>query len=184
VSRLVALLIVLASMPAAAGGPPEARLGAMVGLQRSDRSAWVIGPSIEITIIEQLSIRGETLIEFGDLDDPFGPTNFRGGDGPHVNHVMFGPVWRPPEYARYGLSLGAEAGFLIMHSVFAADHFSDRFAVGAFAQAGHRLGPLFFALQLRVDASPAIDMAGPEGQDVQTTTGRLNFVVEFPIDVR
>ena len=159
----------------------------MVGLQRSDRSAWVIGPSLEITLTEQLAIRGETFIEFGDLDAPFGPTNFRGGDGPHVNHVMFGPVWRPPEYARYGLSLGAEAGVLIMHSVFSVredDHFAKRAAIGAFAQAGHRLGPLFLALQLRVDASARINMAGPEGQDVQTTTGRFNFVVEFPIDVR
>ena len=157
----------------------------MVGLQRSDRSAWVIGPSLEITLTEQLAIRGETFIEFGDLDAPFGPTNFRGGDGPHVNHVMFGPVWRPREYATYGLALGAEAGVLVMHSVFApGDHFRKAPAVGAFAQAGHKLGPLFFALQLRLDASKAIDMSGPEGQDVPTTTGRLNFVVEFPLDVR
>ncbi len=157
----------------------------MAGLQRTDRSAWVVGSSLEITIIDPISIRGEALLEFGDLDSPFGKSNLRGGDGPHVNHVMFGPVWRPREYAKYGLALGAEAGVLVMHSVFApGDHFRKAPAVGAFAQAGHKLGSLFFALQLRVDASKPIDMSGPEGQDVQTTSGRLNFVVEFPLDVR
>ncbi len=170
-------------MPAGADGP-EARLGAMVGLQRTDRSAWVVGPSLEITIVDQLSIRGEAQLEFGDIDSPFGPSNIRGGDGPHVNHVMFGPVWRPRDHAKYGLSLGAEAGVLVMHSRFAVEHFQKKPAVGVFAQAGHRLGPLFIALQARLDASVPIDMAGPEGEDVQTTSGRLNFVIEFPIDVR
>lgn len=182
-NRLAPLVLLVGT--AHAGGAPEARIGAMAGLQRTDRSAWVVGPSLEITIIDPISIRGEAQLEFGDLDSPFGKSNLRGGDGPHVNHVMFGPVWRPRDYAKYGLALGAEAGVLVMHSVFApGDHFRKKPAVGAFAQAGHKLGPLFFALQLRVDASRSIDMSGPEGQDVPTTTGRLNFVVEFPLDLR
>ncbi len=182
-SRFASLVLLVGT--AHAGGAPEARIGATAGVQRTDRSAWVFGPSLEITIVDPISIRGEAQLELGDLDSPFGKSNIRGGDGPHVNHVMFGPVWRPRDYAKYGLALGAEAGVLVMHSVFApGDHFRKKPAIGAFAQAGHTLGPLFFALQLRVDASRSIDMSGPEGQDVPTTTGRLNFVVEFPLDVR
>lgn len=181
--RYTALLLLVGT--AHAGGAPEARIGAMVGLQRTDRSAWVFGPSLEITVLDPISIRGEAQLELGDLDDPFGKSNILDGDGPHVNHVMFGPVWRPREYARYGLALGAEAGVLVMHSVFAeGDHFRKKPAAGVFAQVGHKLGPLFFALQARLDASVSIDMAGPEGQDVPTTSGRLNLVVEFPLDVR
>lgn len=157
----------------------------MVGLQKTDRSAWVFGPSLELTIVDPISLRGEAQLELGDLDSPFGKSNILDGDGPHVNHVMFGPVWRPREYARYGLALGAEAGVLVMHSVFAeGNHFRKKPAFGMFAQAGHMLGPLFFALQIRFDASAKIDMAGPEGQDVQTNSGRVNFVIEFPLDVR
>ena len=181
--RLAPLVLLVGT--AHAGGAPEARVGAMVGLQRTDRSAWVFGPSLEITVIDPISIRGEAQLELGDLDSPFGKSNIRGGDGPHVNHVMFGPVWRPSEYAKYGLALGAEAGVLVMHSVFApGDHFRKKPAVGAFAQAGHKLGPVFLALQIRLDASKSIDMSGPEGQDVPTTSGRVNFVLELPLDVR
>lgn len=176
--------LVLLVGTAHAGGAPEARIGGLVGLQRTDRSAWVFGPSLEITVIDPISIRGEALLELGDLDDPFGDSNIRGGDGPHVNHVMFGPVWRPREYQKCGLSLGVEGGVLVMHSRFAAESFQKRPAFGVFAAAGHKLGPLFLGLQLRFDASTASDMSGPEGQDVQTTSGRLNFVVEFPLDVR
>jgi len=183
-SRFAALLILLGSTSAFAG-TPEARIGAMIGLQRTDRSAWVFGPSLEITITEQLAIRGEAQLELGDLDSPFGPSNIRGGDGPHVNHVMFGPVWRPPEYAKYGLALGAEGGVMVMHSRFAPeDFFQKRPAIGVFAQAGYLVGPVFFALQLRLDASTSINMPGPAGQDVPTTSGRINFVIELPIDVR
>jgi hypothetical protein len=97
---------------------------------------------------------------------------------------MFGPVWRPPEYAKYGLSLGVEAGVMVMHSQFAEEHFQKKPAIGVFAQAGHKVGPVFLALQARFDASKHSDMAGPDGEDVQNTTGRINFVVELPIDVR
>jgi len=176
--------VVLLVGTAHAGGAPEGRIGAMIGLQRTDRTAWVFGPSLEVTVHDPISIRGEAQLELGDVDAPFGDSNILGGDGPHVNHVMFGPVWRPRDYARYGLALGAEAGVLVMHSVYAVDHFTKKPAVGMFAQAGHALGPLFFAIQIRFDASSSIDMASPEGHDVPTMTGRANFVIELPLDVR
>jgi hypothetical protein len=181
-SRLVLLGVLLASAPAYAERP-VARLGATAGFQQTDRSAWVIGPSLEVNITRELAIRGEAQLELGDLSDPFGPSNIRGGDGPHVNHVMFGPSWRPERYARHVLAVGAQAGVLVMHSNFAADHFAKRPALGVFAQAGRKLGPVTLALQLRFDFSTSIDMAGPTGEDVPTTSGRLNLSFEVPINV-
>jgi hypothetical protein len=181
--KVLALMIVIASTPALAD-KPEARLGATLGLQRTDRSAWVFGPALEIAITKQLSIRGEALLELGDIDDPFGPSNIRDGSGPHVNHVMFGPTWRPERFTRYALAAGAQAGVLVMHSTFAAQHFHKKPAIGVFVQAGHTLGPVAIALQFRVDASAGIDMAGPNGEDVPTTSARFNLAFEVPLDLR
>ncbi|MBA2544521.1 MAG: hypothetical protein H0V17_33065 [Deltaproteobacteria bacterium] len=193
-SRLLALLIVTASVPAAADAlsteqrqppveDPIIRIGGTLGFQQTDRSAWVFGPSLEIRITSALAIRGDAMIEFGDFDDPFGDSNFRGGSGPHVNHVMFGPAWRPERYRSYRLAAGAQGGVMIMHSTFAAEPFAKKPAIGAFVQAGRRFGPIALALQLRVDVSAGIDMAGPVGDDVATTSGRFNLAFEFPIDV-
>jgi hypothetical protein len=189
------LLIVCASLPAAAETlvteqqstpveDPIVRIGGTFGFQQTDRSAWVFGPSLEIRITKAIAIRGDTMIEFGDFDDPFGDSNFRGGTGPHVNHVMFGPAWRPERYRDYRLAAGAQAGVMIMHSTFAAEHFAKKPAAGVFVQAGRRFGPIALALQFRIDLSPGIDMAGAAGDDVATTSGRLNLAFEFPIDLR
>jgi len=182
-SKLLALVIVVASLPAHAE-TPVARIGAVAGLQRTDRSAWVFGPSLEITISDQLSIRGEAMLELGDVDDPFGPSNIRDGSGPHVNHVLVGPTWRPVRFAAFALAAGAEAGVLVMHSTFAEKHFTKKPAAGLFVQAGRALGPVSIALQLRVDFSATIAMAGPGGEDVPTTSGRINLVFEVPIKIR
>ncbi|MCW5807426.1 MAG: hypothetical protein KIT31_34030 [Deltaproteobacteria bacterium] len=182
-SRLAALLIVLATATAHAEHP-IARVGGTVGFQQTDRSAWVFGPSLEVAITGELGIRGEAHLELGDLGDPFGPSNIRGGDGPHVNHVMFGPSWRPARYARYQLAAGASAGILVMHSVFAPEHFTRRPAAGVFVQAGKALGPVTLAIQLRFDFSTSVAMGGPAGEDVPTTSGRLNFAFELPLGHR
>jgi hypothetical protein len=178
--KLVVLLIVLAS-PLAHADTPLGRIGATFGYQQTDRSAWVFGPSLEVAINREWSIRGETHIEFGDFDDPFGESNFRGGSGPHVNHVMFGPTWRPERFAAYQLATGAQAGVHIMHSTFAENHFSKGPALGLFVQAGRKLGPISLALQFRLDVSATVDMAGPEGDDVTTTSARFNLAFEVPV---
>ena len=179
-SRYVPLAILFASTAAHAEGP-IVRVGGTVGFQQTDRSAWVFGPSLEVAITRQLAIRGEAQLELGDLGDPFGPSNIRGGDGPHVNHVMFGPSWRPDRYANYLVAVGAQAGVMVMHSNFAETAFSKRPAFGVFGQAGKKLGPVTLALQLRFDFSTSIDMGGPAGEDVPTTSGRLNLAFEVPI---
>lgn len=178
--RLLGLGLVLLSVPAHAD-PPIARLGATAGFQQTDRSAWVFGPSAEVHVHHEFSIRGEAQLELGDFGDPFGPSNIRGGPGPHVNHVLFGPTWRPERYAPYALAVGAELGILVMHSVYAEEEFTKTFAGGAFVQAGRVLGPVELTLQLRLDVSPTIDMAAPDGSGVPTTTARLNLAFEVPI---
>jgi len=182
-SKFLALLFVGVSLPAHAE-TPVGRIGTVVGLQRTDRSAWVFGPSLEVTISDQLSIRGEALLELGDIDDPFGPSNIRDGSGPHVNHVLVGPTWRPARFAAFALAAGAQAGVLVMHSTFADKHFTKKPAAGLFVQVGRTLGPVSIALQVRVDFSATIPMAGPEREDVPTTSGRINFVFEVPIRIR
>jgi hypothetical protein len=178
--RLVALPIVLASLTAHAE-PPLARIGAFAGYQQSDRAAWVFGPSLEVRLYKDISIHGDAQLELGDIDDPFGESNIRGGDGPHVNHVMFGPTWRPSDYNRYQLALGAQAGVMVMHSNFAEKAFNKRPAVGMFVQGGKLLGPVSLAVQLRFDFSTTVEMGDRDGSDTPTTTGRLNFVFEVPI---
>jgi hypothetical protein len=182
VSRLLALVVLLAA--ARADAEPIARIGAMIGVQQTDRSAWVFGPSLEIKLHREFSIRGEAHLELGDIGDPFGDSNIRGGTGPHVNHVMFGPTWRPGRLAEYAFVTGASGGVMVMHSRFAVDHFQSKPAFGMFVQAGRRVGPLLLSLQARVDVSATIPMAEEDGGDVTTTTARLNFAFEFPIDVR
>jgi hypothetical protein len=182
-SRLLPLLIVFASLPADAG-TPVARIGATVGLQRTDRSAWVFGPSLEVTISHEISIRGEAQLELGDFDDPFGDSNLHSGDGPHVNHVLVGPTWRPMRFADFALATGAEAGVMVMHSRFSHEHFTTEPALGLFVQAGRTLGPVSIALQLRLDLSATVAEAGPGGADVPTTSGRINLAFEVPIHPR
>jgi len=184
-TRCLPLLFVFASLPVHAdpAPPPEmplARLGATVGYQQTDRAAWVFGPALEVHIYQRLGFRGEAQLELGNIDDPFGPSNIRGGDGPHVNHVVFGPTWRPERYDHYDLGLGLEFGEMVLHSVFAPQEFTKGVAAGLFVQAGKRLGPVTFALQFRVDVSKSVPMAGPNGETVPTTTGRLNLAVELP----
>jgi hypothetical protein len=180
-ARSCALVVATLLASSLAAADSLGRLGATIGLQQTDRSAWVFGPSAEVTVFGDLAIRGEAQLELGDLGDPFGPSNIRDGSGPHVNHVMFGPTWRPARHANFAVAAGAQAGVLVMHSTFAADHFAKQPAVGVFAQAGRRLGPVDVALQLRVDFSTPIAMAGPEGERVQTTSGRINLAFEVPI---
>jgi len=182
-SKLLALLVVLASLPADAG-TPLFRIGATVGLQQSDRSAWVFGPSLDVPISREISIRGEGQVELGDLDDPFGDSNFRSGHGPHVNHAFVGATWRPMRYADFALATGAEAGVMIMHSHFSHQDFTTEPALGVFVQAGHVLGPVSIALQLRLDVSATVAEAGPDGEDVQTTCARLNLAFEIPVLTR
>jgi hypothetical protein len=182
-SRLLPLLIVFASLPAQAE-TPLFRLGGTVGIQRTDRSAWVFGPSLEVAVSHEISIRGEGQVEFGDFDDPFGDSNFRSGDGPHVNHVFVGPSWRPTRFAELALATGAEAGVMIMHSKFSHEHFTTEPALGLFVQAGHVLGPVSIALQLRLDVSATVAEAGPGGASVPTTCGRINLAFELPLLTR
>lgn len=181
-AKLVVLGIVLAAGTAEAR--PLGRLGATVGLQQTDRTAWVFGPALEVAITEELAIRGDAQLELGDAGDPFGDSNIASGDGPHVNHVMFGAAWRPARYDTYGLAVGAQAGVLVMHSVFAPEAFTKRPAVGVFVQAGRMLGPVSIALQLRLDVSTSVAMGEPDGDDVQTTSGRLNLAFELPVRIR
>jgi len=188
-SRLITLLLVIVPVAASADpasvteakSPPLGRLGATVGYQRTDRNAWVFGPALEIHIYRDFSIRGEAQLELGNFDDPFGDSNIRVGDGPHVNHVIFGPVWRPEKYAKYDGAVGIEGGELVMHSRFAEQEFTKGVAIGAFVQAGKPLGPVVLALQLRLDVSKTISMGGPMGVDVPTTSGRINFAFEVPL---
>jgi len=184
-SRYVAISIVLGLCvsTAARADTPLGRLGATVGIQQTDRTAWVFGPAAEIHIWKEWSIRGEAQLELGNIDDPFGPSNIRGGDGPHVNHVIFGPSWRPEKYLHYDLALGFEAGEMVMHSLFAEKEFTKGVAAGVFVQGGRRLGPIALAVQLRVDFSKTVEMGGPDGDDVTTTSGRLNFVFEVPVEI-
>lgn len=181
-SRLLTLSIVIASVPAAADRP-FVRPGAMIGLQQTDRSAWVFGPSLEVAIFRDISIRGEAQLELGDIEDPFGDSNILSGDGPHVNHVLFGPTWRPASSERYQLAVGAEAGVLVMHSRFAEQEFTKRVAAGLFVQAGRMLGPVSIALQLRLDLSSSVAMGNRDGGETPTTSGRLNLVFEVPISL-
>jgi|GEM_PF-5371810 len=182
-SKLFALMILLASLPAAAE-TPLFRPGATVGLQRSDRSAWAFGPSLDVAVSDEFAIRGEGQVEFGDLDDPFGDSNFRSGHGPHVNHVFAGATWRPTRFADLALATGAEGGVMIMHSHFSKHDFTTEPALGLFVQAGHVLGPVSLALQLRLDLSATVPEAGPGGTDVQTTCVRLNLAFEVPVLTR
>ena len=182
ISTLLALPIVLVSLPALAD-TPDVRVGATAGFQQTDHQAWVFGPALEVRVYRDISIRGEAQLELGDFDDPFGPNNIRGGSGPHVNHVMFGPTWRPKRYDAYQLAVGAQAGMLVMHSTFAEDEFNRKPAVGLFAQAGRMLGPVSLALQLRLDASATIEMGDADGSDVTTTSARLNLAFEVPLDL-
>jgi hypothetical protein len=94
---------------------------------------------------------------------------------------MFGPSWRPDRYARYLVAVGAQAGVMVMHSNFVEPHFSKRPALGVFGQAGKQLGPVTLALQLRFDFSTSIEMGGPTGESVPTTSGRVNLAFEVPI---
>ncbi len=182
-SKFLALVFVAGSVPAHADAP-LGRIGTVVGFQQTDRSAWVFGPSLEVTISDELSIRGEGLIELGDIDDPFGPSNFDEGTGPHVNHVMVGPTWRPARHAAFALAAGAQAGVMVMHSTFAENQFAKKPAAGLFVQAGRVLGPVSIALQIRVDLSATIPTGGPGGEPVPTTSGRINVVFEVPIHIR
>lgn len=181
--KLAALLLLVMSLPAYADETPDVRPGALIGIQQTDRTAWVFGPSLEVRIYDDFSIRGEAHLELGDIDDPFGPSNIRGGTGPHVNHVMFGPSWRPKRYAQYGLAAGASAGVLVMHSTFADPIFAKKPAAGVFVQAGRMLGPVSLALQVRLDVSASIPMAGPNGESVPTTSLRFNLAFEVPIEL-
>ena len=190
ISSFLALPIALASTPALAdtqaapeAAKPEVRVGATAGFQQTDRSAWVVAPTLEVRVYRDIWIRGEAQTEFGDIDDPFGPSNVRGGDGPHVNHAMFGPTWRPARYDAYQLAVGAQVGMLTMHSTFGEEHFHRGPAVGLLVQAGRMLGPVSLALQLRFDASATIEMSAPDGGDVTTTSGRINLAFEVPIDL-
>jgi hypothetical protein len=180
----VVVVAVLAASAPARADRGTVRLGGTFGYQQTDRAAWVLGPSLEVNVTDRLGIRGEAHLELGDFTDPFGPSNIRGGDGPHVNHVMFGPTWRPRRYAAYNAVVGASAGVLVMHSIFSAEHFVKRPAAGAFVQAGTKLGPAVLSVQLRLDVSTSVAMAGPAGESVPTTSGRLNFAFEFPFSFR
>jgi hypothetical protein len=176
------IVIVIGSVPAHAE-TPLGRVGATVGYQRTDRNAWVFGPSLEVRVYDDFSIRGEAQLELGDFSDPFGPSNIRGGSGPHVNHVLFGPTWRPVRYADYGLGVGVEFGELVMHSLFAENHFTKRVAAGLFVQTGRMFGPVSLALQFRLDLSTSVAMGGPNGEDVPTTSARVNLAFEVPINI-
>jgi len=182
-SKWLLLLIVLAS-PRADAETPLFRIGGTVGLQQSDRSAWVFGPSLDVAVSQEIAIRGEGQVELGDLDDPFGDSNFRSGHGPHVNHVFVGATWRPTRFADFALATGAEAGVMIMHSHFSRQSFTNEPALGLFVQAGRVLGPVSIALQLRLDMSATVADAGPNGADVQTTCARLNLAFEVPVLTR
>jgi hypothetical protein len=176
------LLMVFASRPAHAE-TPLGRLGATAGWQYTDRNAWVFGPSAEVHVYREFSLRGEAQLELGDFSDPFGKSNIRGGSGPHVNHVLFGPMWRPERYAEYNAAVGVELGYLVMHSLFAQEHFTKSLAGGLFVQGGKQVGPVVFALQLRLDLSSSVPMGGPDGATVPTTSVRVNFAIEFPIKI-
>jgi hypothetical protein len=180
--RILTLSLVLLSLPAWAEST-VGRIGGMVGMQRTDRNAWVFGPSLEIALTEELAIRGEGQLEFGDLDSPFGASNIFSGPGPHVNHVLFGPSYRPARLAHLAFATGAEGGVMVMHSVFADKEFTLRPGAGLFVQLGHLVGPVAFALQLRVDLSTPIPEGGPDGEDIPTSSARLNLSFELPIKV-
>lgn len=186
-SRFLPLVLILIASPRAHADPPAhvdppmVRIGAMAGFQQTDRSAWDFGPSLEIHAYKEFSIRGEAQIELGDFTDPFGKSNIRGGPGPHVNNILFGPTWRPEKYAHDQLAVGVEAGVQILHSTFAMQEFTKEPAAGVFVQAGRMLGPVSFNLQLRLDMSASVAMASPDGGSVPTTTGRLNLSIELPL---
>jgi hypothetical protein len=160
---------------------PVVRVGGSFGYQRTDRNAWVFGPALEVKLVPKLSLRGEGQLEFGNLDDPFGDSNIFSGTGPHVNHILFGPAYRP-EYKALDLAVGFGIGLSITHSVFAPDKdFNFAPGAGVFAQAGKKVGPVELALQARVDASPKTLEANPDDTDVSTVAARFVLSIEIPI---
>jgi hypothetical protein len=165
----------------AALAAPKARLGMTTGVQQTDRSAVVFGPALELALGRDIHLRGEAQIEYGDLRDPFGENNLIIGPGPHVNHVLFGPVLRPEALADYAVAFGAEAGIMILHSIFAEREFTITPGAGLIAQAGRRLGKIELALQLRLDLGPKVAAADREGDDVPTTCGRAVLSFEVPL---
>jgi hypothetical protein len=160
---------------------PVVRIGGTLGYQRTDRNAWVFGPSLEVRLMPKLTIRGEGQLEFGDLDDPFGESNIFDGPGPHVNHILVGPAYRP-SYQPLDLAVGAGLGISITHSRFSPEKdFLFDPAAGFFAQAGKRLGPIELALQARLDLSPKTPQANADLSDLTTIAGRLVLSIEVPI---
>lgn len=158
------------------------RIGGTAGLQFSERSAWVFGPSLEVRLRPELYLRGEGQLEFGDIDAPFGPSNIFSGPGPHVNHVLVGPIYRPARYAPYNVAGGLQFGIQILHSIFVpAEEFTIDPGAGAFVQAGHRTGPLDLALQLRLDLAGDVKDAGPNGETVRATVFRAVLSFEVPL---
>jgi hypothetical protein len=175
-----ALAAALAAQSAGAR-PAKIRVGGTVGIQQAERSAVTFGPSLEVWLQDDLYLRGEGQLEFGDLADPFGPSNVFDGPGPHVNHVLFGPVYRPERLEKYNLAGGIEFGTQILHSRFAHKHFNFEPAAGTFIQAGHALGPLDLALQLRLDLAGDATDVGPNGETVQATVFRAVLSIELPL---
>lgn len=181
--NLLRLAFILFSLPAsiALADEPVVRIGGTLGYQRTDRNAWVFGPALEVKIMPKLTIRGEGQLEFGDLDDPFGDSNIFDGPGPHVNHILVGPAYRPT-YKPLDLAAGFGLGVSITHSRFApAQDFLFDPAAGFFAQAGKKLGPLALALQARLDVSPKAPQANEDQSDLTTIAGRLLLSIEVPI---
>lgn len=160
---------------------PVVRMGGTLGYQRTDRNAWVFGPSLEVTLTSKVTLRGEGQLEFGDLDDPFGASNIFSGPGPHVNHILVGPVYRPATYKGVDLAAGAGAGVSITHSRFAEKDFTFDPGAGLFAQAGKNLQHVEVALQLRLDFSPSVESADPDGGDVSTVAFRTLLSFNLPV---
>jgi hypothetical protein len=176
-----ALVILSLQAGLALADEPVVRIGGTLGYQRTDRNAWVFGPSLEVKLMPKLTIRGEGQLEFGDLDDPFGESNIFDGPGPHVNHILVGPAYRP-SYQPLDLAVGAGVGLSITHSRFAPDKdFLFDPAAGFFAQAGKKLGPIELALQARLDLSPKTPQANVDQSDLNTIAGRLVLSIGVPI---
>jgi len=95
--------------------------------------------------------------------------------------VLFGPVYRPAAYHGVDLAAGLGAGVSITHSRFAAQDFTPGAAIGFFAQAGKKLGPIELALQARLDLSQAVPNAAPDGSSISTIAGRVVLSIDLPI---
>jgi hypothetical protein len=175
------LILLLLPAGIALADEPIARIGGTLGYQRTDRNAWVFGPAIDIKIKPKFTIRGEGQLEFGDLDDPFGASNIFSGPGPHVNHILIGPTYRPT-YKGIDFGAGLGVGVSITHSRFAPDKdFLFDPGAGAFAQAGKNFGPIALSLQARLDVSPKAPEADVDQDDLSTVAGRFVLSIEIPI---